>query len=178
MGEQEYVTNLQKLWIHTVWSHKGNGHHPMEWGRSCYSTMFYFRMGPGKCLALTICWGIWIPFVSYYPNIKIPSTTLVQSLCKPIHGKDSESSDIPRSLSVACWLKLITLQETNISHLGKGKIIFKHAWSGGLLVLWRVDLKFFFFCVRTGNTMVWVGCIRCASLAGKSDHEWETQHQK
>jgi len=38
---------------------------------------------------------------------------------------------------------LVTLQETNISHLGKRKIIFKMPFLGDMLVPWRVVVEQF-----------------------------------
>ena len=38
-------------------------------------------------------------------------------------------------------MSVITLQEINISHLGKRKIIFKYASSGDMLIPWRVTLQ-------------------------------------
>ena len=42
--------------------------------------------------------------------------------------------------------KLVTLQEINISHLGKRKIIFKYALSRDMLIPWRV-----FSCGRNSS---------------------------
>ena len=59
-------------------------------------------------------------------------------------------------------LILITLQEINISHLGKRKIIFKYALSGDMLIPWRVSLNIFdAFLVRSQ-----MPC--CCLLAGPS----------
>jgi len=45
-------------------------------------------------------------------------------------------------LGIFLFGNLATLQEINISHLGKRKIIFKMDFSGDMLVPWRVNIKF------------------------------------
>jgi len=52
-------------------------------------------------------------------------------------------TDISKSCHVGFTIfsKEVTLQETNISHLGKRKIIFKTPVVGDMLVPWRVFIS-------------------------------------
>ena len=47
------------------------------------------------------------------------------------------------------WQRAVTLQEINISHLGKRKIIFKYALSGGYVNSLEGNFSAFFFVVKT-----------------------------
>ena len=65
-----------------------------------------------------------------------PTTLRVQSL----NTKSKHYKTLKRSVFVCVTLDT-TLQGTNISHLGKRKIIFKIPFLGNLLVPWRVYLR-------------------------------------
>ena len=51
--------------------------------------------------------------------------------------------------------KMITLQGTNISHLGKRKIIFKMPFLGDMLVSWRVDGFFQLASISSESHWFW-----------------------
>ena len=51
------------------------------------------------------------------------------------------SRDLKKQLPFGCIKNTCTLQGTNISHLGKRKIIFKMPFLGDMLVPWRVYIK-------------------------------------
>ena len=82
------------------------------------------------------------------PNIRGSPAVAYHQSC-PRHPGAFEHRGYPkpncvrlRQLSLGV---MTTLQETKISHLGKGKIIFKSALRGNMLVLWRVvNLTLFF----------------------------------
>ena len=93
------------------------------------------------------------------PNIRGSPAVAYHQSC-PRHPGAFEHRGYPkancvrlRQLSLGV---MTTLQETKISHLGKGKIIFKSALRGNMLVLWRVVNLTFFLWVNT----CWETCLK------------------
>ena len=83
------------------------------------------------------------------PTNRADQVTLL--LCVLAPAPDSRGWDrdiVKRSLEITKpwvvrkqeWAPWLTLQEINISHLGKRKIIFKMPFLGDMLVSWRVTL--------------------------------------